>query len=185
MGNSKIKSGLRVKTEHNWDTQIWRELKGYNSRFQVSNLGNVCIINNKFERKILPTRVDQRERGGYLTVRLQIGGQTYTKFVHKLVAEVFVPNHMNKPLVNHRNGDKLDNRPKNLEWVTHAENIQHAHDLRLIPRPSERKVIDTCTNKIYPSIKEASKHTGLPYSTTKGYLKGTRRNKSCLKYLDN
>jgi hypothetical protein len=123
------------------------------------------------------------DRGGYTTVRLNINGQTNTKYVHRLVAEAFVPNHMNKPLINHRNGNKLDNSPKNLEWVTHAENIQHAHDLRLIPRPSERKVIDTCTNKVYPSIKEASKQTGLSYPTVKGYLKGTRRNKTGLRYL--
>jgi hypothetical protein len=184
MGTGKIRSGLKVKKDHNWDTQVWKELIGYSGRFQVSNIGNVCIVNNKFERKVLPARVDKRERGGYLTVKMNHGGKSETRFVHRLVAEAFVPNHMKKPIVNHRNGNKLDNRPKNLEWVTHAENVQHAHDLRLIPRPTEKKVIDTSSDIVYPSIKEASKQTGMPYPTIKGYLKGTRRNKTSLIYLN-
>ena len=139
-------------------------------------------MNEGVAKLLIKSRID---RAGYNTVRLNLNGQTHTRYIHRLVAKAFVPNQMNKPLINHRNGVKLDNRPKNLEWVTHAENIQHAHNLRLIPRPSERKVIDTCTNKVYPSIKEASKQTGLSYPTVKGYLKGTRRNKTCLKYLDN
>ena len=164
--------------------QTWKEISGYGGKYLISNLSNCKIVGhlNTTGHKYLTTRVD---RAGYATVRLSKDGNTSTKYIHKLVAAAFVPNHMGKPFVNHRNGNKLDNRPKNLEWVTHAENIQHAHDLRLIPRPSERKVIDTCTNKVYPSIKEASKQTGLSYPTVKGYLKGTRRNKTCLKYLDN
>jgi hypothetical protein len=183
MKTCKARNGLKVKKDYSWDNEVWKELVGYAGKFQVSNLGNVCNINNRFERKVLPTRVDRRERGGYLTVRLFYNGKTEIKYIHRLVATAFVPNHMDKPFVNHRNGNKLDNRPKNLEWVTHAENIQHAHDLRLIPRVTERKVIDTSTKKVYPSIKEASKQTGYPYPTIKGYLKGTRRNKTSLKYL--
>ena len=159
----------------------WRLIHGYNRKYMVNNNGVILSI-NKGKQLLLNSRLD---RAGYFTVRLNINGHTHTRYIHRLVAMAFVPNHMNKPFINHRNGNKLDNRPKNLEWVTHAENIQHAHDLRLIPRPSERKVIDTCTNKVYPSIKEASKQTGLSYPTVKGYLKGTRRNKTCLKYLDN
>lgn len=162
----------------------WKEIGGYDGKYLISNLGNCKIVDhlNFTRNKYLLTRVD---RAGYFTVRLSKACHTSTFYIHRLIATAFVPNHGDKPLVNHRNGNKLDNRPKNLEWVTHAENIQHAHDLRLIPRPSEKKVIDTCTNKVYQSIKEASKQTGLPYTTVKGYLKGTRRNKSCLKYLDN
>jgi hypothetical protein len=161
--------------------EIWKRINGYNRRYIINNYGAILSINNG-KQVLVNSRMD---RAGYKTVRLNVNGQTHTRYVHRLVAAAFVPNHMKKPYINHRNGNKLDNRPKNLQWVTHAENIQHAHDLRLIPRTSERKVIDTCTNKVYTSIKEASKQTGLPYPTVKGYLKGTRRNKTCLKYLDN
>ncbi len=161
--------------------EIWRSINDFNGRYIISNHGNIKCLKSGSEYQI-KARLDRAE---YLTVRLSKNGQTSTRYIHRLVATAFVPNHMNKPYINHRNGNKLDNRPKNLEWVTHAENIQHAHDLGLIPRPTERKVIDTCTNKVYQSIKEASKQTGLPYPTVKGYLKGTRRNKTCMRYLDN
>jgi len=162
-------------------SEHWKPIEEFSSTYVISSHGTIKCLKNKKLLTVKP-RVD---RAGYQTVRFTHIGQTHTRYVHRLVAAAFVPNNLNKQLVNHRNGNKLDNRPKNLEWVTHAENIQHAHDLRLIPRPTEKKVIDTISNIIYPSIKEASKQTGLPYPTIKGYLKGTRRNKTSLRYLNN
>ena len=64
---------------------------------------------------------------GYLVVRYN----SRSLYIHRLIAETFIPNPENKPEVNHKNGDRADNRVENLEWATHKENIQHAVDTGL------------------------------------------------------
>lgn len=76
------------------------------------------VINNRWNRKVKPQLNDK----GYL--RVGICGKL--RFVHRLVAEKYVPNPDNKPQVNHKDGNKLNNRADNLEWVTNQENRDHA-----------------------------------------------------------
>ncbi len=66
------------------------------------------------------------DKWGYLTVKLRKEGRTLGRFVHRLVADAFIPNPERKPQVNHKNGTKHDSRADNLEWVTGQENFHHA-----------------------------------------------------------
>lgn len=105
--------------------EIWKDIEGFEGRYQVSNLGRVMSLvtnHGKPQRKLKP----QYERT-YLYVNLSIKDKVHTKDVHRMVAKAFVPNPDTKPMVNHIDGSKLNNNASNLEWVTCSENHKHAY----------------------------------------------------------
>jgi hypothetical protein len=95
-------------------TEQWGSIDGFEG-YEVSTLGRV-----KSKRKILKPYKDGR---GYLRVDLGRGNR---RKVHRLVAQQFIANPQNKPIVNHINGDRRKNCVENLEWVTDSENLSHA-----------------------------------------------------------
>lgn len=97
---------------------IWKVIKNY-PNYSVSNTG--LVKNNKSNRVLKPWI----SQGGYYILRL---GNSTNKAIHRLVAETFIINFKNKKDVNHKNGIKLDNNVKNLEWTTRSENCQHSYD---------------------------------------------------------
>lgn len=105
----------------------WRNVKGYEG-YQISNYGRVKSFKRYTEGKILKLSLTSC---GYLQVCLCNEEKKYSSFVHRLVAEVFIPNIGAKPQVNHIDGCKLNNHVSNLEWVSQAENQQHAFDTGL------------------------------------------------------
>ena len=152
--------------------EIWKIIDGYNGKYVVSNLGNVkslarCVSNhtgfiNKPERVLKHTE----DIKGYLRVSLDKDGKTKFVPVHRLVALAFIPNPLNKPQVNHIDGNKHNNRVDNLEWVTNQENCLHAvrkglndHSKYHAGRPCKPVLqIDIKTGVIvaeYPSIASA------------------------------
>ena len=104
--------------------EIWRPISGYDEFYQVSNYGRIKSFYAKKPRILKP----QLNMDGYLFVGLSMDGKLKYFSVHVLVAKAFIPNPDNKPEVNHRIGCKFNCHVSNLEWSTHAENIQHAYD---------------------------------------------------------
>lgn len=165
---------------------IWREIAGYEGYYEVSQTGIVRSItrvvpssscSRTLKSKIIKPRVNNR---GYEQVRLSKDGFTKAKFVHRLVAVAFIPPLHNKLFVNHKNGIKTCNEFKNLEWVNHAENIQHAYDTGLIKKHTS--VIDIFTGEVFGSTKSAARHYKINPNTLRGYLNGQIANKTGLRY---
>lgn len=111
--------------------EVWKNIKGYENSYQVSNLGNVKSL--KFNKEKILKPINMR---GYLVVKLSKEGIETRYYIHRLVAKTFITNPNNKLEVNHINGNKKDNRIGNLEWNTHQENCKHRDDnhLRKAPR---------------------------------------------------
>lgn len=136
--------------------EIWKDIKGYEGLYQVSNLGRIKsmlgtkMISGKLiyikREKILSTFKINNNKP-YLRIGLNKNKQRKCFLVHRLVAEAFIPNPENKPQVNHIDGNKQNNNVNNLEWVNNQENKIHASKNNLITKlygeknPKSRKVI--------------------------------------------
>lgn len=103
---------------------------------------------------------------GYLRVRLIKDKKGKNYFIHRLVAEIFVPNPKNKPQVNHIDGNKLNNQVNNLEWVTAKENINRSEKVKKMPRWNDIPVQDNQGN-VFKSYREAGRFWGLAANTVK------------------
>ena len=98
--------------------EIWKPILDYEN-YVVSNLGN---LKNIKRNKLLSPGLD---KDGYKLVILYKNNKPSTRRVHRLVAQTFIPNHADKPQVNHKNEVRTDNRVENLEWMTSEENMNY------------------------------------------------------------
>ena len=160
----------------------WKKLPT-RANYSVSDQGQV---RNDKTGRILKQSPNKH---GYARVSLSNGASNNPSilFPHRVVAELFIPNPNNLPVVNHKNTDKMDPRKDNLEWTTYKENTRHAianklwdpvkiskkaNEASVLVNSKPLKVIGSDgSSKEFPSISSASRELGIPYTTFQRAIK--------------
>ena len=102
--------------------EIWKDIEGFEGKYQVSNLGNVKSLNyngTKFARNLRP----KKNMNGYLWVDLWENGVPNHFLIHRIVAMTFIDNPNNYPIINHKDENPLNNTVDNLEWCDYSYNV--------------------------------------------------------------
>jgi hypothetical protein len=146
--------------------EIWHPCAGYETHYEVSNLGNVRsierMVNNRLHNGLRksPQKLLKagKSKAGYFIVSFCVDGVKSNQTVHRLVARAFIPNESNKPQVNHKDGNKLNNHVDNLEWVTVSENGLHAYRVLGLSAWSKGKKLPKYSDERKAQISERMKN---------------------------
>ncbi|HDX9078070.1 TPA: NUMOD4 motif-containing HNH endonuclease [Klebsiella oxytoca] len=143
--------------------EMWKPVDGFVGHYEISNLGRVKSLERqgvdgrRIREKILrPTK----SQCPYLSVMLVRASSKKRVAVHRMVADAFVKNKFEHNVVNHIDGNKLNNHASNLEWCTHGHNVRHAIQQNLYEKnrhPIQAERPDG-TGYFFPSILSAYKH---------------------------
>lgn len=160
----------------------WRDIRGYEGLYQISNRGRIKSLYFNKERILKPTLLK-----GYLQITLHLNGAVKTFKIHRLVMETFCPiENMDKYDVNHIDENKENNYLENLEWLFHKDNCNYGNRNFKVSKNQKNDISKSIpvkcveTQIIYPSIREAGRITGTDnssiakackgiYKTVKGY----------------
>ena len=156
--------------------EIYKTIEGF-PNYQVSNLGNVKSINYRHTNK--EKVLNPSLRRNYYSVQLYNKNGLKVCNIHRLVAEAFIPNPDNLPVVNHKDGNIHNNSVDNLEWCTQGYNLKHAVDIGLME--SQCKIRRKVTVKqgehiiLFDTMKDCATFFGFK----KGWLQGQIRKHGC------
>lgn len=192
----------------------WRDICGYEGCYQVSSLGGVrsldrtiTYINGRTiltKGKVLNC---YRKDNGYIGVDLYDVNKVRRKHhVHRLVAQAFIENPHDKPMIDHINTIRDDNRVENLRWVTQSENLSNLKSkINMIEshkgcvvsdatkdkfskmytgggNPASKKVV--CDGILYECIKDFAETTDYAYTTVLAWLNPNSKSKPPKKYIE-
>ena len=169
-------------------TEIWKDIKGYEGLYQISNFGNVKRIKGINSRYYDGYVLNTSDNGqGYKLVGLSKNKKRTNHYIHRLVAEAFIDNPQQYKEINHIDNNKSNNKVQNLEWCDRSYNVKYSYKQGRLPQknmigrigekhPMSKPVMqyDTDGNFIreYGSARLASTITGVDYSTIKHCRRG-------------
>lgn len=152
----------------------WRDLKGFEGFYEISEYGDIKNTKTGKLRKIKPNI------HGYMEVDLYKNGKVFYKKVHRLVAETFLnaPDNSEEFIVMHLDNDKTNNHYTNLKWGTVSENTKQAYDDGLIDIPDRSIPCELILNEFisidFDNISKLSEYVGINDSTISYYINNNR-----------
>lgn len=161
------------------DNEVWKEVYGFNVLYEVSNKGRVRTryTSGKYYSKDY-TYLEPCDNGnGYLRFNWSTGKCRKTVYVHRLVAEAFIPNPMGYLEVNHIDEDKSNNSVDNLEWCNRDYNTHYGTRIKRSSSKRERPIECIDTGVIYPNFKSVLTELNVGKTALSNCLNG--RSKSC------
>ena len=153
-------------------SEVWKDIEGYEGKYEVSSYGRVRSLEHsislrnqhgEYVRKLSERIIKQKRnrKDGYFNVTLCKRAEHSTAYVHRLVAQAFIPNPDNLPQINHKNEQRDDNRVDNLEWCTGTYNMYYNGRSKRIAiangKPVEQLSMDGHFIRTFPSIREAAR----------------------------
>lgn len=173
-------STIKIDTD-----EIWKVINDF-PNYLISNYGRVKRINSRYDKfidKYLPISLNGF---GYYTISLHKGHKTFRKAIHKLVAEHFVPNPNNYPIINHKDENKFNNKFDNLEWCNIGYNVLYSNNniKAANQRKTAIKFIDNKGNEyIYDSIVDCARNHNLDASSISKRITNTANCYSKYKFI--
>lgn len=155
---------------------------GYEGYYEISNLGRLKSFYRTCGKPYRILRLSIR-KGYYKNVLCKKGAKKKTAIIHRLVAQAWIPNPENKLQVNHKDGNKLNNKVVNLEWCTDSENQKHSYEM-LDRKPSGAAIMDWLiwvvrtdkegNQEIYKGVNGTTKKLGLGKNHIRNAIKHER-----------
>lgn len=155
----------------NTNQEIWKDISGFEGLYQISSHGRLKSFHREKCGTILK---NNNSKGDYIRRVLKKDKVGIHVSIHRIVAQEFIPNPLNKSQVNHKDCDRQNNHVENLEWVTGSENIRHAvkmkpsmldgiikYNTTLRPKPIYQFDLDGVFIAAYKNSKEAYRATGV------------------------
>lgn len=168
----------------------WRDIKDFKGFYMVSNIGRVKSIDRilndgrYIKGKILKCKID---KDGYCNICLKMNGYNKWKRVHRLVAEAFIPNPNNFPIINHKNSCPFDNCINNLEWCDNSYNQWYRCHVNNKPPNNDYKkkrvkaIYEDNSIKEFNSVTECANYFNVSRTAIERKLKGKSSNPSLSK----
>ena len=157
--------------------EIWKDIIGYEGIYQISSLGRIKSFQqrNQFGNKKARILSGWKTKSHYPKIILIKDGKKERKYIHRLIAEAFIPNPNHYKFINHIDGNKQNYSIENLEWCTQKYNMLHAQFTLKKQFASAIRPIVRDDNKFYFSITEASKDLGCNISCICDQIAGRKK----------